>query len=123
MATPGRILEVTADDPMFPIARVDFGGVTKAAQLVYVPEARVGDYVIVQAGFAIRKVGAAEAEECLRSARELAELGRSGDRSTETRIAPAPGAAIARAPPAGSPPPSHRSWDKADRPPAEADDR
>jgi hydrogenase expression/formation protein HypC len=60
------------DDPKFPVASVDFGSVTKTAQLVYVPEAQVGDYVIVQAGFAIRRVDEAEAQEAIRYAQELA---------------------------------------------------
>ncbi|HEV8049944.1 MAG TPA: HypC/HybG/HupF family hydrogenase formation chaperone [Thermoplasmata archaeon] len=71
LASPGRIVEVTADDPQFPVAVVDFGPVVKTASLVYVPDARVGDYVIVQAGFAIRRLDAAEAEETLRMTREF----------------------------------------------------
>jgi hydrogenase expression/formation protein HypC len=93
LATPGRIVRISGDDPAFPIAEVEFGPVTKAAQLVYVPEARVGDYVIVQAGFAIRRLSEAEAEESLRYARELAELSRAAE------PIPAPGSlAGARAP-------------------------
>ena len=61
-----------ADDPQFPMASVDFGPVVKPASLVYVPDAQVGDYVIVQAGFAIRRLSAPEAEETLRMTRELA---------------------------------------------------
>ncbi len=72
LATPGRIVSIAADDPRFPVASVQFGPLTKAAQLVYVPEAQVGDYVIVQAGFAIRRVSEAEAQEAIRYARELA---------------------------------------------------
>ena len=72
LATPGRIVRISMDDPKFPVASVDFGSVTKTAQLVYVPEAQVGDYVIVQAGFAIRRVDEAEAQEAIRYAQELA---------------------------------------------------
>ncbi|EQD63550.1 protein belonging to Hydrogenase expression/formation protein, HupF/HypC [mine drainage metagenome] len=74
LATPGRIVGISLEDPKFPVASVDFGPVTKSAQLVYLPEAQVGDYVIVQAGFAMRRVGAIEAEEAIRCARELASL-------------------------------------------------
>jgi len=71
LATPGRIVRVSAADPQLPVAEVEFGPVTKVVQLVYVPEARVGDYVIVQAGFAIRRLSETEAEETLRYAEEL----------------------------------------------------
>jgi len=73
LAIPGRIVEISADDPRLPSARVDFGGgIVRTAQLLYVPDARVGEYVIVQAGFAIRRLSAAEAEERWQAARELA---------------------------------------------------
>jgi hydrogenase expression/formation protein HypC len=72
LATPGRIVRISAADARFPVAEVDYGHVTKTAQLLYVPEAGVGDYVIVQAGFAIRRLSPAEAEESLRAATELA---------------------------------------------------
>jgi len=91
LATPGRIVGISATDPRYPVAEVEFGAVRKNAQLLYIPEARVGDYVIVQAGFAIRRMSAAEAEECLRAARELDELGR---RAGPPRPAP-PGSAAA----------------------------
>ncbi|HTP55731.1 MAG TPA: HypC/HybG/HupF family hydrogenase formation chaperone [Thermoplasmata archaeon] len=74
LATPGRIVRIAVDDPRYPVAEVDFGSVVRPAQLVYVPDARVGDYVIVQAGFAIRRMSEREAEESLRYARELAAL-------------------------------------------------
>ncbi|HTP54547.1 MAG TPA: HypC/HybG/HupF family hydrogenase formation chaperone [Thermoplasmata archaeon] len=82
LATPGRIVEISRADPAFPVARVDFGPVVRTAQLVYVPDARVGEYVIVQAGFAIRRLTAAEAEESLRYARELDEVARAEARAS-----------------------------------------
>ena len=74
LATPGRIIEISDEDPGFPVATVDFGSVTRSAQLIYVPEAKVGDYVIVQAGFAVRRVDPDEAEEALRCAAELSAV-------------------------------------------------
>jgi hydrogenase expression/formation protein HypC len=69
LAVPGKILSVSGDEPMTRTGRVSFGGVVKEVNLAYVPDARVGDYVIVHVGFAISTVGAKEAEEvfdCLR---------------------------------------------------------
>ncbi len=71
LAIPGRIIEAN-DDPLMRMGRVDFGGVVRETCLAYVPEARVGDYVIVHAGFAISRLDEEEAQETLRL---LAEIG------------------------------------------------
>jgi len=60
LAVPGKILS-TEERSGARTARVQFGGITKQAYLDFVPEARVGDYVMVHVGFAISKVDAAEA--------------------------------------------------------------
>lgn len=54
LAIPGQVLDI-ADDPLR-TATVSFGGVRKAVSLVLVPEAGVGDYVIVHVGFAISRL-------------------------------------------------------------------
>jgi len=70
LAVPGKILEIDGDT-----ARVDFdfGGITREANVVLVPEAAVNSYVLVHAGFAIQVLNEAEAEETLSLFRELAE--------------------------------------------------
>jgi hydrogenase expression/formation protein HypC len=50
---------------------VDFGGITRRACLAYVPEAGVGDYVVIHAGFGISKVDAREARRTLELIEEL----------------------------------------------------
>ncbi len=62
LGIPGRVLEIYQQDDL-PMAKVEFGGIVKEACLAYVPEAQVGDYVIVHVGFAISRVDPAEAEE------------------------------------------------------------
>jgi hydrogenase expression/formation protein HypC len=47
------------------MGRVDFGGVVREVSLAYVPEAEIGDYVIVHAGFAISQLDESEALETL----------------------------------------------------------
>lgn len=74
LAVPGRIVEITGEDPLFRAARVDFGGVTKEACLAYVPEAAVGDFVIVHAGFALTLLDEEEARRTLEDLRALGEL-------------------------------------------------
>ena len=68
LAVPGKILEIDGDT-----ARVDFGGITREANVVLVPEAAVDSYVLVHAGFAIQVLNEEEAEETLSLFRELAE--------------------------------------------------
>jgi hydrogenase expression/formation protein HypC len=60
LAVPGKILEVEERDGSR-VARVQFGGITRAAYLEFVPEAAVGDYVMVHVGFALSRVNAEEA--------------------------------------------------------------
>lgn len=60
LAIPGEILE-TEDRDGNRIARVRFGGITRQAYLSFVPEAQVGDYVMVHVGFAISRVDKDEA--------------------------------------------------------------
>jgi len=74
LAVPGRILSVSGDDPVIRCGRVDFGGVAKEINLAYVPEARVGDYVLVHVGFALTVIDEVEAGRVFSSLREIAEL-------------------------------------------------
>lgn len=55
------------------MAQVDFGGILKQVCLAYVPEADVGDHVIVHAGFAISRIDPAEAERVFSYLREIDE--------------------------------------------------
>jgi len=61
LAVPGKILE-TKEENGSRLGRVQFGGITRQVQLDFVPEAGIGDYVIVHVGFALSKVDEEEAE-------------------------------------------------------------
>jgi hydrogenase expression/formation protein HypC len=77
LAIPGKITSVSGDDPLSRTGQVDFGGIQKEVNLAYVPEAQVGDYVIVHVGFALSRVEESEANavfEYLRQMDELLEL-------------------------------------------------
>jgi hydrogenase expression/formation protein HypC len=63
LAIPGKVETLTGEDPIMRMGRVNFGGVIKEACLAYVPEVKVGDYVIVHAGFALSIVDEAEAQQ------------------------------------------------------------
>jgi hydrogenase expression/formation protein HypC len=55
-------------------ARVDLGGIERTISVALTPEARLGDYVIVHAGFAISTLDAQEAQETLRMFAEIQAL-------------------------------------------------
>jgi hydrogenase expression/formation protein HypC len=61
LAIPGKILDTSMADGVR-VGRVQFGGIVRQACLDLVPEARVGDYVMVHVGFAISCVDRQEAE-------------------------------------------------------------
>jgi len=63
LAVPGQVVTIQ-DDPLR-TATVSFGGIAKAVSLALVPEATVGDYVIVHVGFAISKLDEQAARESL----------------------------------------------------------
>lgn len=70
LAIPGKVL--TSEDLGFArVARVQFGGTVRQVRLDFVPEAGVGDYVMVHVGFAISKI---DEEEAQRTYQLLAEM-------------------------------------------------
>jgi hydrogenase expression/formation protein HypC len=75
LAVPGKIISISGEDPLIRMGRVNFGGIVKEASLAYVPEAKVGDYVLVHVGFAaISTVDEAEAKQTLDYLRQMGEL-------------------------------------------------
>ena len=73
LAVPGKILSIEGAD-LARIARVSFGGIVKEASLACVPQAQVGDYALVHAGFAISLLDEDEAQRSLEYLRQLGEI-------------------------------------------------
>ncbi len=74
LAVPGKILSIDETDPITRMAKVDFGGVVKEISLAYLPEAQVGQYVIVHVGFAISILDEEEALKTLQYLEEIEQL-------------------------------------------------
>lgn len=74
LAVPGKIISIEGDDPVFRRGRVNFGGIVKDVSLAYVPEAKIGEYVIVHVGFALSVVDEEEANKVFEYLREMGEL-------------------------------------------------
>lgn len=60
LAIPGKLIEKTEHDGTL-VGKVAFGGIIRQASLDFLPEAEVGDYVLVHVGFAISRVDEEEA--------------------------------------------------------------
>jgi hydrogenase expression/formation protein HypC len=74
LAVPALIKSIDGHE-----AEVELGGVSRRASLVLTPEAKVGDYVLLHAGYAINIVDQSEAEETLSMLREMARLGEDSE--------------------------------------------
>ena len=73
LAIPGKIL--SAEELGFArTARVQFGGTVRRVRLDFVPEAGVGDYVLVHVGFAISKIDEEEAQRTYEALQQISNL-------------------------------------------------
>jgi hydrogenase expression/formation protein HypC len=95
LGIPGEIIEVRDDDGLR-VGKVRFAGISREVCLDYVPDAGVGDFVVVHVGFAISKI---DAEEAARSYRILEDLGATSEVTSE----------LADAAEVGGPPPEKLS--------------
>jgi hydrogenase expression/formation protein HypC len=73
LAVPGRVVEITGEGELR-MGKVDFSGVQRQACLAFVPEAQLGDYVLVHVGFAISRIDEQQAMETLAALQEIGEL-------------------------------------------------
>lgn len=74
LAIPAKILEIDGNK-----GKVDYGGAVREANLSLIENPKVGEYVIVHAGYAIQRLDAAEAEETLELFQQLLEQDFSGE--------------------------------------------
>jgi len=74
LAVPGKVISINESDPELRMARVDFSGVIKEVSVQWLPETRVGDYILAHVGMALNIIDEEEAQETLRLLRELGEM-------------------------------------------------
>jgi hydrogenase expression/formation protein HypC len=75
LAIPGKIISITAQlDETFRFGKVSFGGIMKEVNLCMVPEAVIGDYVLVHVGVAISRVDEEEAAKTFSYLKEMGEV-------------------------------------------------
>ncbi len=85
LAVPGRIISFEEEQGGSKMAKADFAGVVKTVCIDWVPDVKIGDYVLVHVGFALNKIDEKEAEETLRAFREVEEGFREASRMAEER--------------------------------------
>ena len=61
LAVPGKIISIDDSASLTRTGRIEFGGIVKEACLAFIPEAGIGDYVLVHAGIAISTIKEDEA--------------------------------------------------------------
>lgn len=71
LAVPGKILSLSERDGTL-MSLVDFGGIQKDVCLQYIPDAAVGEYVVVHVGFAIQRL---DEESAIKTLNEFEHLG------------------------------------------------
>ena len=80
IAAPAKIVEIDRESN---ICAADFGGVKQNAKLDLLPDAEIGDYVLIHAGYAIEKLSEQAAKESLASWDELLEMLEEEDKERE----------------------------------------
>jgi hydrogenase expression/formation protein HypC len=73
LAIPGKVLTVERDSQPV-MGNVNFAGIHRRVCLEWLPDVKVGEYVLVHVGFALSKVDEKEAEETLSLLRQMGEL-------------------------------------------------
>lgn len=79
LAVPGKVLSIEGED-IARVGRVNFGGIVKEVNLAYVPQAGIGDYVVVHVGFAISVMDESEATLVFEYLKQIGDLGELEER-------------------------------------------
>lgn len=74
LAVPGKIVSIDESNPELKMAKVNFGGVMKEICIQWLPDVKVGEYVLAHVGFALNKIDEKDAEETLKTLREMGDL-------------------------------------------------
>lgn len=74
LAVPGKIISIDGSNPELKMAKVNFGGVNKDICIQWLPDVKIGEYVLAHVGFALSKVDEKDAEDTLKILRDMGEL-------------------------------------------------
>ena len=74
LGVPGKVIEIQPNAAGATMGKVDFSGIVKEICLAYVPEVKLGEYVIAHAGFAINTLDEQEAREVFETLKQIDDL-------------------------------------------------
>ena len=74
LAVPGKVTSIDDSNPELKMANVNFSGVSKEVCVQWLPDVKIGDYVLVHVGFALNKIDEKDAEETLKILREMGDI-------------------------------------------------
>ncbi len=74
LAVPGKIVSIDESNPELRMAKVNFGGVNKEICIQWLPDVKVGEYILAHVGFALNKVDEKDAEDTIRILREMGDI-------------------------------------------------
>jgi hydrogenase expression/formation protein HypC len=74
LAVPGKVISIDESNPELRMAKVNFGGINKNICIQWVPDVKVGEYILAHVGFALNKVDEKDAEETIKILREMGDL-------------------------------------------------
>jgi len=74
LAVPGKVTSIDDSNPDLKMANVNFSGVSKDVCVQWLPDVKIGDYVLVHVGFALNKIDEKDAEETLKILREMGDI-------------------------------------------------
>lgn len=74
LAVPGKVTSIDDNNPELKMAKVNFNGVTKDICIEWLPDIKVGEYVLVHVGFALNKIDEDDAKETLRILKEMGDI-------------------------------------------------
>lgn len=82
LAIPGKVIEIGHREDEMIMGRVSFEGLEKEVCLSYVPDVKIGDYVIVHVGFALNKI---DDDEALRVFDYLEQMGETEEIKSKSK--------------------------------------
>lgn len=89
LGVPGKILTIEENQLGMTMGMVSFGGIRKKICLAYLPEAKVGEYVLVHVGFALSRIDEEEAGKVFQYLEAMGELNELDPVVPETPAEPA----------------------------------
>ena len=83
LAIPGKLLSIEGEEILERTGKVDFGGIVKEVSLACVPDAEIGQYLLVHVGLALSVIDEEEAQQVFEYLREIGELNELEDQETQ----------------------------------------